>query len=53
MAFPKDVLFGTANADHQVEAHDPDTGFGLFFVDLDRDPGLRRVATPDVRAIRR
>ena len=23
MAFPKDFLFGTANADHQVEAHDP------------------------------
>ncbi|MBC7979807.1 MAG: family 1 glycosylhydrolase [Armatimonadetes bacterium] len=24
MTFPKDFLFGTANADHQVEAHDPD-----------------------------
>jgi beta-glucosidase/6-phospho-beta-glucosidase/beta-galactosidase/ABC-type amino acid transport substrate-binding protein len=23
MAFPEDFLFGTANADHQVEAHDP------------------------------
>ncbi|WP_411827475.1 family 1 glycosylhydrolase [Luteolibacter sp. AS25] len=23
MKFPKDFLFGTANADHQVEAHDP------------------------------
>ncbi|WP_353568566.1 family 1 glycosylhydrolase [Haloferula sargassicola] len=23
MAFPDDFLFGTANADHQVEAHDP------------------------------
>src|SRR5688572_33496739 len=23
MAFPKGFLFGTANADHQVEAHDP------------------------------
>jgi beta-glucosidase/6-phospho-beta-glucosidase/beta-galactosidase/ABC-type amino acid transport substrate-binding protein len=24
MAFPKEFLFGTANADHQVEAHDPE-----------------------------
>lgn len=24
MAFPKGFLFGTANADHQVEAHDPE-----------------------------
>ena len=24
MAFPQGFLFGTANADHQVEAHDPD-----------------------------
>lgn len=24
MAFPKDFLFGTANADHQVEAYDPE-----------------------------
>ncbi len=24
MMFPKDFLFGTANADHQVEAYDPD-----------------------------
>lgn len=24
MAFPKGFLFGTANADHQVESHDPD-----------------------------
>jgi beta-glucosidase/6-phospho-beta-glucosidase/beta-galactosidase/ABC-type amino acid transport substrate-binding protein len=28
---------------------DPNTDFGLYFVDLDRDPDLRRVATPDVR----
>jgi beta-glucosidase/6-phospho-beta-glucosidase/beta-galactosidase/ABC-type amino acid transport substrate-binding protein len=30
-------------------AFDPNTDFGLFFVDLDRDPSLRRVPTPDVR----
>ena len=24
MGFPKGFLFGTANADHQVEAHDPE-----------------------------
>ena len=28
---------------------DPNTDFGLFFVDLDHDPDLRRVPTPDVR----
>ncbi len=30
-------------------AFDPNTDFGLYFVDLDRDPELRRVPTDDVR----
>jgi beta-glucosidase/6-phospho-beta-glucosidase/beta-galactosidase/ABC-type amino acid transport substrate-binding protein len=30
-------------------AFDPNTDFGLYFVDLDRDPSLRRVPTADVR----
>ena len=28
-------------------AFDPNTDFGLFFVDLDRDPSLERVPTSD------
>jgi beta-glucosidase/6-phospho-beta-glucosidase/beta-galactosidase len=27
---------------------DPNTDFGLYFVDLDKDPHLRRVPTPEV-----
>jgi beta-glucosidase len=29
-------------------AFDPNTDFGLYFVDLDRDPALKRVPSPDV-----
>lgn len=29
-------------------AFDPNTDFGLYFVDLDRDPTLKRVPSPDV-----
>lgn len=28
-------------------AFDPNTDFGLYFVDLDKDPGLTRIATPE------
>ena len=31
---------------------DPNTDFGLFFVDLDKDPALRRVATTEVEVYR-
>ncbi|MBB5352502.1 beta-glucosidase/6-phospho-beta-glucosidase/beta-galactosidase/ABC-type amino acid transport substrate-binding protein [Haloferula luteola] len=33
-------------------AFDPNTDFGLYFVDLDHDPALRRVATPEVERYR-
>jgi len=33
-------------------AFDPNTDFGLYFVDLDHDPALRRVATPEAALYR-
>ena len=33
-------------------AFDPNTDFGLYFVDLDKDPGLTRVATAEVEVYR-
>jgi len=32
---------------------DPNTDFGLYFVDLDRDPDLNRVPTGEVEVLRR
>ncbi len=34
-------------------AFDPNTDFGLYFVDLDKDPALKRVATAEVEVYRR
>ncbi len=34
-------------------AFDPNTDFGLYFVDLDKDPALKRVATDEVEVYRK
>ena len=34
-------------------AFDPNTDFGLYFVDLDKDAGLRRVPTAEVELLKR